>query len=60
MAAADFFTRNVNRWKDLGITSTFHRFTNPRRDKSVYFWSWCEYLLFIATIIKLNTIYDKQ
>ena len=34
--------QNVNRWKE---TSPFHRFTNPRRDKSVYFWSWGTYLL---------------
>ena len=33
--------------KGLGGTSLFHRFTNPGRDKSVYFWSWGSYLLFI-------------
>ena len=27
------------------FTSPFHWFTNPRRDKSVYFWSWGSYLL---------------
>ena len=32
-----YHTRNVHRWKRLGKTSTFHQFTNPRRDKSVYF-----------------------
>ena len=32
--------------KGLGGTSPFHRFTNPRRDKSVYFWSWGSYLLY--------------
>ena len=26
--------------KGLGGTSPFHRFTNPRRDKSVYVWTW--------------------
>ena len=31
--------------KGLGETSPFHLFTNPRRDKSVYFWSWGSYLL---------------
>ena len=31
--------------KGLGETSPFHRFTNPRRDKSVYVWSWGTYLL---------------
>ena len=33
--------------KGLAETSPFHRFTNPRRDKSVYFWSRGSYLLFI-------------
>ena len=33
--------------KGLGENSPFHRFTNPRRDKSVYIWSWGSYLLFI-------------
>ena len=42
-----YHARNVNRWKSLGETSTFHRFTNPRRDKSVYFWSCDSYLLYI-------------
>ena len=28
----------------LGGTSPFHRFTNPRRDKSVYFWPWGSFL----------------
>ena len=36
---------NVNRWKCLGKTSIFHRFTNPRRNKSVDFWLWGTYLL---------------
>ena len=40
-----YHARNVHRWKSLGETSTFHCFTNPRRDKSVYFWSWDTYLL---------------
>ena len=31
--------------KKLGRTSPFYRFTNPGRDKSVYFWSWGSYLL---------------
>ena len=29
--------------KGLGETAPFHRFTNPRRDKLVYFWSWGSY-----------------
>ena len=33
--------------KELGEISLFHRFTNPRPDKSVYFWSWGSYFLFI-------------
>ena len=32
--------------KGLSETFPFHRFTNPRHDKSVYFWSWGSYLLF--------------
>ena len=37
--------------KGLGGTLPFHRFTNPRRDKSVYFWSGgVSYLLFILSI----------
>ena len=28
-----YHARNVNRWKSLGDTSNFHRFTNPRREK---------------------------
>ena len=32
--------------KRLGETSPFHQFTNPRCDKSVYFWSWGSYLLY--------------
>ena len=32
--------------KGLGETSLFNRFANPRRDKSVYFWSWGSYLLY--------------
>ena len=35
--------------KGLGETSLFHRFTNPRREKSVYFWSWGSYLLCTST-----------
>ena len=27
-------------------TAPFHRFTNPRRDKSVYVWLWDSYLLY--------------
>ena len=42
--------------KGLGETSPFHRFTNPQREKSVYFWSWGTYLLFtdhgIITILE--------
>ena len=34
--------------KGLSGTSPFHRFTNPRRDKSVYFLSWGSYLLNIV------------
>ena len=34
--------------KGQGSTEPFHRFTNPRCDKSVYFWSWGSYLLFIS------------
>ena len=34
----------------LGETSPFHRFTNTRRDKSVYFWSWGTYSLLIYHI----------
>ena len=30
--------------KGLGETSPFYWFTNPRRNKSVYFWSWGSYL----------------
>ena len=37
--------------KRLGETSPFHRFTNPRRDKSVYFWSWGSYLLSTVTLM---------
>ena len=33
--------------KGLGETSPFHRFTNPQRDKSVYFLSWSSNLLYI-------------
>ena len=40
--------------KGLGETSPFHRFTNPRRDKSVYFWSWGTYLLFNIKFIRLD------
>ena len=40
--------------KGLSGTSPFRRFSNPRRDKSVYFWSWGSYLLFLNLFI----IYD--
>ena len=33
--------------KGLGETLSFHWLPNPRRDKSVYFWSWGSYLLYI-------------
>ena len=33
--------------KGLGGTSPFHRFTNPRRGKSVYSWSWGSYLQYV-------------
>ena len=46
-----YHARNANRWKSLGETSTFHRFTNPRRDKSVYFWSWDTYLQYIWSLV---------
>ena len=36
--------------KGLCETSPFHWFTNPRRDKSVYFWSWGSYLLYIGAM----------
>ena len=36
--------------KGLGRTSPFHQFTNPQCDKSVYFWSWSSYLLFIRLL----------
>ena len=39
--------------KGLGETSPFHRFTNPRRVKSVYFWSWGSYLLYIYIFIAI-------
>ena len=32
-----YHTRNVNRWKGVGKISTFHRFTNLRRDKLFVF-----------------------
>ena len=32
--------------KGLSETSPFHRFANPRRDKSVYCWSLGSYLLY--------------
>ena len=41
--------------KEIGGTSPFHQFTNPRRDKSVYFWSWGSYLLFMH--LKQNSTY---
>ena len=31
-----YHARKVNRWKSLGETSTFHRFTNLRRDNCLY------------------------
>ena len=34
--------------KGLGKTSPFHRYTNPRLDKSVYFWPLGSYLLLIS------------
>ena len=34
-----------------GEISPFHRFTNPRHDKSVYNWQWTSYLLFIRKSI---------
>ena len=33
--------------KGLSEISPFHRFTNSRCDKSVYFWSWGSYLIFL-------------
>ena len=39
---------DVHRWKGFGKTSTFHRFTNPRRDKSIYFWSLGTHLLYLV------------
>ena len=40
--------------KGLGETSPFHRFTNPRRDKSGYFWSCGTYLLFKRHCVQMN------
>ena len=42
--------------KGLNRTSPFHQFTNPRRDKSVYFWSWGSHLLQFTC---LNWIIDN-
>ena len=39
--------QNVNRWKGLGETLTFHQFTNSQRDKLVYIWSWSTYLIYL-------------
>ena len=55
-----YHARNVNRWKGLGKTSTFHRFTNPRRDKSVYIWSWGTYLLYTEYIVNMQKPLPKQ
>ena len=38
--------QNVNLDERLSETLPFHRFTNHRRNKSVYFWSWGSYLLY--------------
>ena len=40
--------------KGLGETSPFHRFTNHQCDKSIYFWSWDSYLLFIGVLYAIN------
>ena len=42
--------------KGLGGTSPFHRFTNPRRDNSVYFWSWGIQFTPIAYLLKKKTL----
>ena len=34
----------------------FIGFTNPRRDKSVYFWSWGSCLLFIHHVLEFSTV----
>ena len=53
-------TRNVNRWKGLGKTSTFHRFTNPRRDKSFFFFFVFFFCLFFVMgyLFTIYTVYD--
>ena len=43
-----YHARSVNRWEDLGKARPFHRFTNPRRDKSVNFWTWSSYSMSIC------------
>ena len=43
--------------KGLGETSSFHRFTNPRRDKSVYFLVWGSYLLCKIFVRKITAIF---
>ena len=42
--------------KGLDRTSPFHQFTNPRCDKSVYFWSWGSHL---PQFTCLNRIIDN-
>ena len=37
-------------------TSPFHRFTHPRRDISVYFWSWDSYLLFMMLLFSTKSV----
>ena len=46
-----YHAQNVNRWKSLGETSTFHRFTNPRRDISFCFVFVIGYSFTISSVI---------
>ena len=46
--------------KGLGETSPFHRFTNPRRDKSVYFWSRDSYLLYMWNMARIGFMASEK
>ena len=52
-----YHAQHVNRCKGLSKTSTFHRFTNPQRNKSIYFWSWGSYLLYTEPRVLLLNIF---
>ena len=57
-----YYARNLSRLKGIGETSTFHRFTNPRRDKSVYFQSLGAYFCakFLPVISHRNCLQTKE